>query len=103
MDEQRIVGHSGLIRQLNEKAVLDVIKEHSPITRPEIRLSTLSYPTVNKSIQTLLDNGLVRCSGQGKTRERLSLACSWSSILTLILWGLRFGEQTASGCMLTFL
>jgi predicted NBD/HSP70 family sugar kinase len=50
-----------LLRDLNERTVLDAIHRHAPISRAEIsRAVGISKPTVSVALQSLLDAGLVR-------------------------------------------
>jgi predicted NBD/HSP70 family sugar kinase len=50
-----------LLRALNERAVLDVIRRAAPISRAEVaRQSGISKPTVSSALRALLDAGLVR-------------------------------------------
>ena len=50
-----------LLRNLNERTVLDAIRVRAPISRAEISRSVgISKPTVSGALQTLLDAGLVR-------------------------------------------
>jgi predicted NBD/HSP70 family sugar kinase len=55
-----------LLRALNERTVLDAIREASPISRAEIsRRSGISKPTVSLALRSLLDAGLVREAERG--------------------------------------
>src|SRR5438876_12008321 len=50
-----------LLKHLNERTVLETIRERPPISRAEIsRLAGISKPTVSLALQSLLDAGLVR-------------------------------------------
>src|SRR6185437_11840291 len=50
-----------LLRNLNERTVLDAIRSGAPISRAEIsRRSGISKPTVSVALQSLLDANLVR-------------------------------------------
>jgi predicted NBD/HSP70 family sugar kinase len=50
-----------LLKDLNERAVLEAIREGAPISRAEIsRRAGISKPTVSLALQSLLDAGLVR-------------------------------------------
>jgi predicted NBD/HSP70 family sugar kinase len=50
-----------LLRQLNARTVLEMIREQAPISRAEIaRLAGLSKPTVSLALRALEDAGLVR-------------------------------------------
>jgi predicted NBD/HSP70 family sugar kinase len=55
-----------LLRALNERTVLDAIREAAPISRAEIsRRSGISKPTVSLALRSLLDAGLVREAERG--------------------------------------
>src|SRR5262249_24592939 len=50
-----------LLKDLNERAVLEAIRARHPISRAQIsRLAGISKPTVSLALQALLDAGLVR-------------------------------------------
>jgi predicted NBD/HSP70 family sugar kinase len=50
-----------LLKDLNERTVLDAIRAGAPISRAEIsRRAGISKPTVSLALQSLLDSGLVR-------------------------------------------
>jgi predicted NBD/HSP70 family sugar kinase/DNA-binding CsgD family transcriptional regulator len=50
-----------LLKRLNERAVLDAIREGAPISRAEIaRRTGISKPTVSLALQSLLRTGVVR-------------------------------------------
>src|SRR5438132_5852836 len=55
----------GLLRELSEQAVLEVVFRDGPITRPEIAERTgLSKPTVSQAVARLERDGLVHPDGQ---------------------------------------
>ena len=50
-----------LLKELNERAVLEAIRRDAPISRAEIaRRSAISKPTVSLALRALLESGLVR-------------------------------------------
>src|SRR5262249_9462728 len=50
-----------LLKDLNERTVLEAIRSDAPISRAEIsRRAGISTPTVSLALQSLLDSGLVR-------------------------------------------
>src|SRR5713226_8037190 len=50
-----------LLKNLNERTVLDAIRSYAPVSRAEIsRRVGISKPTVSLALQTLLDAGRVR-------------------------------------------
>jgi predicted NBD/HSP70 family sugar kinase len=55
-----------LLRNLNERTVLEAIRAEAPISRAQIsRRSGISKPTVSLALQALLDAGLVREAERG--------------------------------------
>jgi predicted NBD/HSP70 family sugar kinase len=55
-----------LLKDLNERTVLDAIRSYAPISRAEIsRRVGISKPTVSLALQSLLDAGLVREGAPG--------------------------------------
>ena len=57
-----------LLKDLNERAVLDAIRAAAPISRAEIsRRARISKPTVSVALQSLLHAGLVREAAEGRT------------------------------------
>src|SRR5215216_865461 len=67
-----LVDHGGrpkLLRELNGKVLLNIIREQGPLSRPALsKLSGLSLPTVNARMRTLLEMGYVNELGQTKSR-----------------------------------
>jgi predicted NBD/HSP70 family sugar kinase len=56
-----------LLKDLNERAVLDVIRADAPISRAEIsRRARISKPTVSVALQSLLHAGLVREAAEAR-------------------------------------
>jgi predicted NBD/HSP70 family sugar kinase len=50
-----------LLRQLNARTVLEMIRDHGPVSRAEIaRMADISKPTVSLALRALLEAGLVR-------------------------------------------
>src|SRR4051795_7808796 len=57
----------GLLKDLNERAVLEAIRASAPISRAEIsRRAGISKPTVSVALQSLLHAGLVREAAGGR-------------------------------------
>ena len=55
-----------LLKDLNERTVLETIRSSAPLSRAEIsRLVGISKPTVSLAIQSLVDAGLVREAAEG--------------------------------------
>jgi predicted NBD/HSP70 family sugar kinase len=56
----------GLLKRINEREVLETIRDGAPISRAEIsRRAGISKPTVSLALQSLLDAGLVREAERG--------------------------------------
>src|SRR5205085_12176835 len=54
-----------MLRDLNERTVLELIRTAAPISRAEIaRRSGISKPTVSLALRSLLDAGLVQRAGR---------------------------------------
>jgi predicted NBD/HSP70 family sugar kinase len=57
-----------LLKELNERAVLEEIRAGAPISRAEIsRRAGISKPTVSLALESLVDMGLVREAGRAPT------------------------------------
>ena len=55
-----------LLKDLNERTVLETIRSSAPVSRAEIsRMVGISKPTVSLAIQSLVDAGLVREASEG--------------------------------------
>jgi predicted NBD/HSP70 family sugar kinase len=55
----------GLLRDLNERTVLDLIRSSAPISRAEIsRRAGISKPTVSLALRSLVEGGIVRETSQ---------------------------------------
>lgn len=60
-----MVGTPSLLRAINERTVLDTIRERGPVSRAQIaRVSGLSKPTVSQALATLESARLVREAGR---------------------------------------
>jgi len=81
------------MRQVNSSAILELIRQHSPIARSEIsRLLELSMPTVTRIVEELIKDGLVRSTGEtagvaGRPRELLEYNKSGSAVIGIDLGG----------------
>ena len=84
---------ASLIRRLNRSAVLDLIRERSPISRSEIaRQLNMSMPTVMRVADQLQDEDLVRQSGDsevtgGRPSSLLEFNADGYAVLGLDLGG----------------
>src|SRR6478672_8943521 len=67
MGERGAIGGAAgpaLLRELNERVVLETIRAGAPISRAEVaRRAGLSKPTVSTALANLLDAGLVEAAG----------------------------------------
>jgi len=81
------------MKQVNQSAILELIRQSSPIARSEIsRLSKLSMPTVIRIVDELIEDGLVRSTGEtagisGRPRELLEYNKNGSSVIGIDLGG----------------
>lgn len=95
---------ASLIRRLNRSAVLDLIREHSPISRSEIaRQLNISVPTVMRVVDMLHEEDLVRWSGDsvatgGRPGSLLEFNADGYAVLGLDLGGTKmFGTVADLG------
>lgn len=59
-----IVGQPKLLKEVNRDTIRDLIFEKGPVTRPELaKLTNLSLPTVNKIVDGLEADGVIRQDG----------------------------------------
>ncbi len=83
------------MRQVNRSAILELIRQGSPIARSEIsRLLKLSMPTIIRIVDELIEDGLVRSTGvtagaAGRPRELLEYDKNGSSVIGIDLGGTR--------------
>ncbi len=95
---------SGLIRRLNRSAILDLVRERSPIARSEIaRKLNMSIPTVMRLVDELFAEDLLRWSGDsevsgGRPRTLLEFNATGYAVLGLDLGGTKmFGTLADLG------
>jgi glucokinase len=81
------------MKQVNQSAILELIRQSSPIARSEIsRLLKLSIPTVIRIVDELIKDGLVRATGEtagisGRPRELLEYNKNGGSVIGIDLGG----------------
>jgi len=81
------------MRQVNRSAILELVRQYSPIARSEIsRLLELSLPTVIRLVDELIEDGLVRSTGEtagkaGRPRELLEYNKNGSAVIGIDLGG----------------
>jgi glucokinase len=81
------------MKQVNQSAILELIRQSSPIARSEIsRLLKLSMPTVIRIVDELIEDGLVRSTGEtagisGRPRELLEYNKNGGSVIGIDLGG----------------
>ena len=81
------------MRQVNRSAILELIRQFSPIARSEIsRLLELSLPTVIRIVDELIEGGLVRSTGEtagetGRPRELLEYNKNGGAVIGIDLGG----------------
>jgi glucokinase-like ROK family protein len=93
-----------LIRRLNSSAVLDLIREQSPIAQSQIsRQLNISLPTVQRIVEDLIEEDLVRWSGDlqasgGRPRRMLEFNHNGYAVIGLDLGGTKlFGTISDLG------
>ena len=87
-----------LLRELNERVVLDAVWEHQPVHRAELaRITGLSKPTVSLSLESLTLAGLVE--EIAKDQNRSGRAASWFAPIVDAgyVLGLDIGSQFIRG------
>ena len=58
-----------MVRQVNEKVILDLMRKHGELSIPEIQsLTSLTYPTVAKAVDVLKEKDYLEDSGEGASR-----------------------------------
>ncbi|BAS27131.1 ROK family transcriptional regulator [Limnochorda pilosa] len=61
-------GNNDLVKAINTRTVLNVIRQHAPVSRAEIgRLAALYPATVSTIVTSLLEEGLVKETGRGES------------------------------------
>ena len=56
-----LVGQPKLLKEVNRDIIKDLIFQQGPITKPELtRKTNLSLPTVNKIVDGLEEDGIIR-------------------------------------------
>lgn len=66
MSDAKAAATPALLRQMNERTVLEAIRAGSPVSRAEIsRRVGISKPTVSQALRSLVDSGLVREAQNG--------------------------------------
>jgi glucokinase-like ROK family protein len=81
------------MRQVNRSAILELIRQHSPLARSEIsRWLELSLPTVIRIVDELIADDLVRSTGEtageaGRPRELLEFNKSGGAVIGIDLGG----------------
>lgn len=66
LKRKNVTGNPELMRQINKRLVLNLIRNNSPTSRSEIASSLkLALPTVVRLVDSLIEEGLVRETGKG--------------------------------------
>jgi glucokinase-like ROK family protein len=93
-----------LMRRLNRSAILDLLREHSPIARAEIsRHLNISIPTVMRIVDELMEEDLARWSGNsessgGRPRDLLEFNQNGYAVIGIDLGGTKmFGTVADLG------
>jgi glucokinase len=92
------------MRQVNRSAILEFVRQHSPIARSEIsRQIHLSLPTVIRLVDELIEDALVRPTGEtaglaGRPSELLEFNKNGSAVIGIDLGGTKlYGALTNIG------
>ncbi len=65
----KYIGQPHIIKKINKKVILEIVKEHGPISKPDIsKMTKLSLPTVNKIIKDLAEKNILLELGKGETQ-----------------------------------
>jgi predicted NBD/HSP70 family sugar kinase len=96
----RLAATPPLLRHLNERTVLEAIREQAPISRAEIsRTVGISKPTVSLALQSLLDAGLVRKAVPADDRPRYGATFFEPVPDAALVLGLDFGARFLRGAV----
>lgn len=64
MSNRIIAGKQNTIKEVNKSLIINIIKNYGPITGPDLtKMTNLSLPTVNKTINNLLDESIIQMCG----------------------------------------
>jgi predicted NBD/HSP70 family sugar kinase len=83
-----------LLRALNERTVLEVVRADGPISRAEVaRRTRISRPTVSLVLRSLLDDGLVRETAPDPDRPHYGAVYYEADPEAAIVLGVDFGSR----------
>jgi predicted NBD/HSP70 family sugar kinase len=100
----RLAATPTLLRHLNERTVLEAIREQAPISRAEIsRTVGISKPTVSLALRSLLDAGLVRTAIPAPDRPRYGATFFEPVPDAALVLGLDFGARFLRGAVCNLL
>src|ERR1700751_438862 len=89
-----------LLRDLNERTVLDLIRASAPISRAEIsRRAGISKPTVSLALRSLVDGGLVRATSQLPGRPTYGAVYFEPAPEAALVLGFDFGARFLRGAL----
>jgi predicted NBD/HSP70 family sugar kinase len=89
-----------LLKHLNERTVLEAIRDGAPISRAEIsRRAGISKPTVSLALQALLDAGLVREAGVEPERPSYGAVFFEAVAEAALVLGLDLGARFLRGAV----
>jgi len=89
-----------LLKQLNERTVLETIRSAAPISRAEIsRQAGISKPTVSLALQSLLESGLVRETEPALGRPRYGAVFFEAVPDAALVLGLDLGARFLRGAI----
>ncbi len=93
---KNILGKPKLIRKINRQLIINLIKENEIISKKELyKLTSLSKPTINHIVLSLIQNNLVLKAGYGDSTEEggrkpLLLKCNYNANFLI---GVLIGEN----------
>ncbi len=98
--DQRAAATPPLLRHLNERTVLEAIRERAPISRAEVSRNVgISKPTVSLALQSLLAAGLVRETEPDSERPNYGATFFEPVPDAALVLGLDFGARFLRGAI----
>ena len=84
----------GLLRRINERAVLDAVRAHAPISRAELARETgISKPTISVALRALAEDGLVRETAHDPDRPHYGAVYYEADPEAALVLGVDFGAR----------
>src|SRR5262252_555180 len=84
----------GLLRRINERAVLDAVRANAPISRAELARETgISKPTISVALRALVEDGLVRETAHDPDRPHYGAVYYEADPEAALVLGVDFGSR----------